>query len=186
MVIPIGYSTIQERGLEAVTADKVVLGREVFDRESDSGFERRWVDDDDDDTTALMARQVIKKISKGSTITFRSDPATGISRNGVTTAKSEGASELHKRVWVRLGDGELQGVRRKDITGVVEGPKRDKSSRKCDWFCVVIGTIGCDKEFKIPDGVQGQTKLLLDNIIKVLAAAGSSLDQVLKVNVYLI
>ncbi|KZT51589.1 Endoribonuclease L-PSP family protein [Calocera cornea HHB12733] len=47
------------------------------------------------------------------------------------------------------------------------------------------GSIGSDDKYQLPEGVQAQTTLLLDNVKKVLAAAGSSLDQVLKVNVYL-
>jgi len=48
------------------------------------------------------------------------------------------------------------------------------------------GSIGCDKDYKLPEGVQAQTKLLLDNVVKVLEAAGSSLEKIVKVNVYLV
>ncbi|KZO91232.1 Endoribonuclease L-PSP [Calocera viscosa TUFC12733] len=50
-------------------------------------------------------------------------------------------------------------------------------------FC--SGSIGCDDKYQLPEGVQAQTKLLLDNVTKVLAAAGSSLEKIVKVNVYL-
>ncbi|EIN06386.1 YjgF-like protein [Punctularia strigosozonata HHB-11173 SS5] len=48
------------------------------------------------------------------------------------------------------------------------------------------GNIGCDANLKLADGgVQGQTKAALENIIKVLKASGVTLDDVVKVNIYL-
>ena len=48
------------------------------------------------------------------------------------------------------------------------------------------GSIGCDKDFKLIEGGVGpQTTALLENLSKVLKAAGSSLDHILKVNIYL-
>jgi len=48
------------------------------------------------------------------------------------------------------------------------------------------GNIGCDKNFKIADGgVKEQTRVLLRNLSIVLKAAGSSIDRIVKANVYL-
>ncbi|KAF9567833.1 Endoribonuclease L-PSP [Agrocybe pediades] len=50
----------------------------------------------------------------------------------------------------------------------------------------VSGNIGCDKNLKLVDGgVQAQTRTALQNMSIVLKAAGSSLEQVVKVNIYL-
>ncbi|KAH9847900.1 Endoribonuclease L-PSP [Lenzites betulinus] len=48
------------------------------------------------------------------------------------------------------------------------------------------GNIGITKDMKIVEGgVQAQTRAALDNLTKVLKAAGVGLDSVLKANVYL-
>lgn len=47
------------------------------------------------------------------------------------------------------------------------------------------GSIGCDKDFNLADGVQAQTRAALENISKVLSASGSSLKHILKTTVYL-
>ncbi|KAJ8592282.1 Endoribonuclease L-PSP [Rhizopogon salebrosus TDB-379] len=50
----------------------------------------------------------------------------------------------------------------------------------------VSGNIGCTTDFMIVEGgVQGQTYAALSNISKVLEAAGSGLQHVVKANVYL-
>ncbi|KAG2339968.1 Endoribonuclease L-PSP [Suillus weaverae] len=53
-------------------------------------------------------------------------------------------------------------------------------------FVYVSGNIGCTSEFMIVEGgVQGQTIAALENMDKILKAAGSGLQHVVKVNVYL-
>ncbi|KXN88884.1 hypothetical protein AN958_06754 [Leucoagaricus sp. SymC.cos] len=53
-------------------------------------------------------------------------------------------------------------------------------------FVYVSGNIGCDKQFKLAEGgVQAETRMALENISKVLKAAGTSLENVVKVNIYL-
>ncbi|CAE6420955.1 unnamed protein product [Rhizoctonia solani] len=48
------------------------------------------------------------------------------------------------------------------------------------------GSIGCDHQLNVvPGGVSPQTTCALENLSKVLAAAGSGLEHILKVNVYL-
>ncbi|KAF8167405.1 Endoribonuclease L-PSP, partial [Crassisporium funariophilum] len=48
------------------------------------------------------------------------------------------------------------------------------------------GNIGCDKDFKVVDGgVQAQTRAALRNLSIVLQAAGSGLEHIVKVNIYL-
>ncbi|KAF9228999.1 Endoribonuclease L-PSP [Gyrodon lividus] len=50
----------------------------------------------------------------------------------------------------------------------------------------VSGNIGCKNDFTIvPGGVKAQTEAALANIEKVLKAAGSSLQHIVKANVYL-
>ncbi|KAH7890366.1 Endoribonuclease L-PSP [Phlebopus sp. FC_14] len=50
----------------------------------------------------------------------------------------------------------------------------------------VSGNIGCDSTFTVlPGGVGAQTAAALDNIEKVLKAAGSSLQKIVKANVYM-
>ncbi|OJA21660.1 hypothetical protein AZE42_11832 [Rhizopogon vesiculosus] len=50
----------------------------------------------------------------------------------------------------------------------------------------VSGNIGCTNDFLIVEGgVQGQTYAALENIGKILDAAGSGLQHVVKANVYL-
>jgi len=51
-------------------------------------------------------------------------------------------------------------------------------------FC--SGSIGCDDKHQLPHGGVGpQTRLALENLRVVLAAAGSTLEQIVKANVYL-
>ncbi|KAG1817295.1 Endoribonuclease L-PSP [Suillus subaureus] len=53
-------------------------------------------------------------------------------------------------------------------------------------FVYVSGNIGCTSDFMIVEGgVQGQTIAALENMRKVLEAAGSGLQHVVKANVYL-
>lgn len=53
-------------------------------------------------------------------------------------------------------------------------------------FVYVSGNIGCTKDFTIVEGgVQGQTTTALENMRKVLEAAGSGLQYVVKANIYL-
>ncbi|KAG2033367.1 Endoribonuclease L-PSP [Suillus americanus] len=53
-------------------------------------------------------------------------------------------------------------------------------------FVYVSGNIGCTSDFTIVEGgVQGQTIAALQNMSKVLEAAGSGLQHVVKANVYL-
>lgn len=57
---------------------------------------------------------------------------------------------------------------------------------KSKGFVYVSGNIGCTSEFQIVEGgVQGQTVAALENMTKILEAAGSGLQNVVKVNVYL-
>ncbi|KZT53095.1 YjgF-like protein [Calocera cornea HHB12733] len=51
-------------------------------------------------------------------------------------------------------------------------------------FC--SGSIGCNDKYQLPPGgVRAQTAAALDNLAKVLRAAGSTMEQIVKVNVYL-
>jgi len=53
-------------------------------------------------------------------------------------------------------------------------------------FVFTCGQIGRNsKTGKIPDGVEEQTKNALDNMKAILKAAGTSMENVVKVNVYL-
>ncbi len=47
------------------------------------------------------------------------------------------------------------------------------------------GYTAVDQDGKTPEGIAAQTRMCLDDIKAVLEAAGSSLDKVLKVNVYI-
>ncbi|KAG9312790.1 Endoribonuclease L-PSP [Chiua virens] len=49
----------------------------------------------------------------------------------------------------------------------------------------VSGSVGCDNDHNIVGGIHQQTRAALDNMKAVLEGAGSDLDHVLKVNVYL-
>ncbi|KAH7919353.1 Endoribonuclease L-PSP [Leucogyrophana mollusca] len=50
----------------------------------------------------------------------------------------------------------------------------------------VSGNIGCTPDFKLVEGgVQAQTRAALENISKVLQAAGSGLEHIVKANIYL-
>jgi len=51
-------------------------------------------------------------------------------------------------------------------------------------FC--SGSIGCNDKYQLPPGgVRSQTQYALENLAKVLRAAGSSLEQIVKANIYL-
>jgi len=53
-------------------------------------------------------------------------------------------------------------------------------------FVFLSGNVGCDRNLKLAEGgVQAETRAALENMKKVLAAAGTSLDNVIKANVYL-
>ncbi|EPQ53222.1 YjgF-like protein [Gloeophyllum trabeum ATCC 11539] len=48
------------------------------------------------------------------------------------------------------------------------------------------GSVGCDKEFVlVPGGIKPQTRAALENLEKVLKAAGSGLEHIVKANCYL-
>ncbi|KAF8552220.1 YjgF-like protein, partial [Imleria badia] len=49
----------------------------------------------------------------------------------------------------------------------------------------VSGSIGCDEEYNVIGGIQQQTKAALDNMKALLKGAGSGLECILKVTVYL-
>ncbi|KLO07706.1 YjgF-like protein [Schizopora paradoxa] len=52
----------------------------------------------------------------------------------------------------------------------------------------VSGTVGCIDDLKTlaPGGVQAETRVALQNMAKVLKAAGSGLEHIVKANVYLL
>ncbi|TFY57795.1 hypothetical protein EVG20_g8399, partial [Dentipellis fragilis] len=51
----------------------------------------------------------------------------------------------------------------------------------------VSGNIGCTADLVVVEGgVKAETRVALENVSKVLAAAGSSLARIVKANVYLI
>ncbi|KIJ65297.1 hypothetical protein HYDPIDRAFT_28011 [Hydnomerulius pinastri MD-312] len=50
----------------------------------------------------------------------------------------------------------------------------------------VSGNIGWDDEFNIVGGIQAQTRAALENMKKILEGAGSGLEHVVKVNVFLV
>ncbi|KZT20117.1 YjgF-like protein [Neolentinus lepideus HHB14362 ss-1] len=48
------------------------------------------------------------------------------------------------------------------------------------------GSVGCDKDFKLtPGGIKPQTRAALQNLEKVLEAAGSGLEHIVKASCYL-
>ncbi|KAH9927062.1 YjgF-like protein [Amylocystis lapponica] len=49
----------------------------------------------------------------------------------------------------------------------------------------VSGNIGCDKTYKIAGDIKAQTRAALLNMQKVLQAAGSDLQHIVKANIYL-
>ncbi|PPQ96029.1 hypothetical protein CVT25_013891 [Psilocybe cyanescens] len=50
----------------------------------------------------------------------------------------------------------------------------------------VSGNIGCTKDFKMVEGgVQAETRAALENLSIVLKAAGSSLEHIVKANIYM-
>ncbi|XP_006462837.1 hypothetical protein AGABI2DRAFT_72204, partial [Agaricus bisporus var. bisporus H97] len=53
--------------------------------------------------------------------------------------------------------------------------------------CVYIsGVVGCDKTAKVVDGgIQAESRVTLENLIKALEGAGTKLANVVKVNIYL-
>ncbi|EIM85346.1 Endoribonuclease L-PSP [Stereum hirsutum FP-91666 SS1] len=53
-------------------------------------------------------------------------------------------------------------------------------------YVYVSGNIGCTKDFKIVEGgVQAEIRAALENMSKVLKAAGSGLEHVVKANLYM-
>ncbi|THU98042.1 Endoribonuclease L-PSP [Dendrothele bispora CBS 962.96] len=53
-------------------------------------------------------------------------------------------------------------------------------------YVYVSGNIGCDHEMKVVEGgVQTETRVALENMSKVLKAAGSGLEHIVKANIYL-
>ncbi|KAF9451413.1 YjgF-like protein, partial [Macrolepiota fuliginosa MF-IS2] len=53
-------------------------------------------------------------------------------------------------------------------------------------FVFVSGNIGCDRDLKVYEGgVKVETRAALENIKKVLKAAGTTLDNVIKVNIFI-
>ncbi|KAI5992057.1 Endoribonuclease L-PSP, partial [Pisolithus marmoratus] len=51
----------------------------------------------------------------------------------------------------------------------------------------VSGCIGCDSEYLVVEGgIQGQTRMALENISKILEASGSSMRHAVKVTIYLV
>ncbi|KAK7450642.1 hypothetical protein VKT23_012953 [Stygiomarasmius scandens] len=53
-------------------------------------------------------------------------------------------------------------------------------------YVYVSGNIGCTKEMKVVEGgVQAETRAALENMTKVLKAAGSGLEHIVKANIYL-
>ncbi len=57
---------------------------------------------------------------------------------------------------------------------------------KAGGFVYTSGNVGVNRqEGTVPEGVQAQTRQTLENLKEVLGAAGSSLDRVVKANIYL-
>ncbi|EKM84032.1 hypothetical protein AGABI1DRAFT_110628 [Agaricus bisporus var. burnettii JB137-S8] len=53
-------------------------------------------------------------------------------------------------------------------------------------FVFVAGNIGCDRDTKLLEGgIRVETRAALENIKKVLKAAGTSLENVIKVNIFI-
>ncbi|KAE9385475.1 Endoribonuclease L-PSP [Gymnopus androsaceus JB14] len=53
-------------------------------------------------------------------------------------------------------------------------------------YVYVSGNIGCDHQLKVvPGGIKAETQAALENMSKVLNAAGSGLKHIVKANVYL-
>ncbi|GBE85131.1 Endoribonuclease L-PSP [Sparassis latifolia] len=55
----------------------------------------------------------------------------------------------------------------------------------CNGMVYVSGSIGCDKSYKIVGDIKEQTRASVENLRKVLQAAGSDLEHIVKANVYL-
>ncbi|KAH9841379.1 YjgF-like protein [Rhodofomes roseus] len=49
----------------------------------------------------------------------------------------------------------------------------------------VSGSVGCDKEFKLQGDIKGQTKAALENMAKILKSAGTDVNNIVKVNIFL-
>ncbi|KZT73970.1 Endoribonuclease L-PSP [Daedalea quercina L-15889] len=49
----------------------------------------------------------------------------------------------------------------------------------------VSGSIGVDKEFKLQGDIKGQTKAALENMSKILKSAGTDINGIVKVNIFL-
>jgi 2-iminobutanoate/2-iminopropanoate deaminase len=58
---------------------------------------------------------------------------------------------------------------------------------RCGEFLFVSGTLGMDSRTGdlVSGGIEGETKMALDNLSRVLESGGSSLDQVVKTTVFM-
>jgi len=74
--------------------------------------------------------------------------------------------------------------RRVNVEGVPRLPAFSHAVQVDDHI-YVAGTLGTDADFNLADGVHGQTLQALDYIKRILEECGASLDDVVKVNVYL-
>jgi reactive intermediate/imine deaminase len=74
--------------------------------------------------------------------------------------------------------------RRVNVQGVPRLPAFSHAVQVDDHI-YVAGTLGTDADFKLVEGVHGQTLQALDYIKRILEECGASLDDVVKVNVYL-
>ena len=74
--------------------------------------------------------------------------------------------------------------RRVNVEGVPRLPAFSHAVQVDDHI-YVAGTLGTDADFNLADGVHAQTLQALDYIKRILEECGASLDDVVKVNVYL-
>jgi len=74
--------------------------------------------------------------------------------------------------------------RRVNVEGVPRLPAFSHAVQVDDHI-YVAGTLGTDADFNLADGVHGQTLQALEYIKRILEECGASLDDVVKVNVYL-
>ncbi|KAN0088699.1 Endoribonuclease L-PSP/chorismate mutase-like protein [Tylopilus felleus] len=72
-----------------------------------------------------------------------------------------------------------------DITGAVPPLPVFSQAVISNGSVYVSGSIGCDAEYNIIGGIQDQTRAALDNMKALLEGAGSGLEHVVKVTVYL-
>ena len=74
--------------------------------------------------------------------------------------------------------------RRVNVEGVPRLPAFSHAVQVDDHI-YVAGTLGTDADFNLADGVHAQTLQALDYIKRILEECGASLDDVVKVNVFL-